>query len=304
MPVGELAGLASALVWACNSTLLRWLAPRADVVVLNALRCAIATLLLFAALLALGRVDALDDLPVRGTLLLLASVVVGVGLGDSLYFHALRLVGVARAQPISMSYPLFTTMLAITLLGEQLSWGALAGIVLVVLGVSLVATAQVRVPASTAAVSGKRLMLTGRELRWGAALALAAGLCWAIGTSLLRPALEGVDLWIATTVRMLGAAVVPQLYAARHMPAVRRVARDSRAFAVGVLWLGVGTAVSLSLFLVSVAHAGAARASALSSAAPLFGVPLAALLLREPVGWRLALGAAITVGGVWLLVLH
>jgi drug/metabolite transporter (DMT)-like permease len=298
VPLGELAGLASAAAWAVNSTLLRWLAPRADVVVLNALRCAIATVLLGGAVVLLGRADQLDDVPLPAAALLLATVVIGIGLGDSLYFHALRLVGVARAQPIAMSYPLFTTLLAMALLGERLSAGALVGVGLVVVGVALVATAQVG-----ARGGGKGIAAQSRQqLRLGAALAIGAALCWAVGTVLLRPALEGVDLWVATTIRMLGAALLLHVYAARHLPAVRRVARDSRAFALGVLLLGVGTAISLSLFLVSVAYAGAARASALSSASPLFGVPLAVMLLRERVTWQLLVGAGTTLAGVWLIV--
>lgn len=95
-----------------------------------------------------------------------------------------------------------------------------------------------------------------------------------------------------------------QVYAVRHLPAVRRVARGQRAFAVGVLLLGIGTAVSLSLFLVAVAEAGAARAAALTSAAPLFGVPIAALILREQITAQILLGAGVTLAGVWLIVLR
>ena len=142
MLVGELSALASALVWACNSVLLRWLSPRADVVALNALRCVVATLLLVGALLVQGRVLELFDVALGPLVLLVASVVVGIGLGDSLYFHALRLVGVSRAQPISMSYPLFTAVLAATLLGEALTLTVLSGIALVTGGVYLVATAH------------------------------------------------------------------------------------------------------------------------------------------------------------------
>ena len=49
-------------------------------------------------------------------------------------------LGVARAQPISMSYPLITTVLAATFLGEAITLQMLVGIVLVVCGVYLVAT--------------------------------------------------------------------------------------------------------------------------------------------------------------------
>jgi drug/metabolite transporter (DMT)-like permease len=142
MPIGELAGLGSALLWACNTVMLRWLSPRADVIALNALRCLIGAAVLLGIVLALGRGADLFRVPLEPLVLLLGSVLIGLGIGDSFFFHALRLVGVVRAQPIAMSYPLITAALAIGLLGEPLSPAALLGIVLVVAGVCCVALAQ------------------------------------------------------------------------------------------------------------------------------------------------------------------
>jgi drug/metabolite transporter (DMT)-like permease len=66
--------------------------------------------------------------------------------------------------------------------------------------------------------------------------------------------------------------------------------------------LGVGTAFAMSLFLVGVHQAGAARAATLSTASPLFGVPLAVLVLKEQITWRLLAGATTTLLGVWFIV--
>jgi drug/metabolite transporter (DMT)-like permease len=324
MLIGELAGLVSALVWACNGALLRWLSPKADVLVLNALRCCIATLLLLVLVVVIGRADQLATLPLMPVLMLVASVLIGIGIGDSFYFHAIRLVGLARAQPLAMSYPLLTALLAVTVLGEQLTPLVAVGILLVVLGVTSVATAHAHPrplegprplgaagaghAADAAASHGlPRWMLPLVALggqRVGVALGLGAAVSWAVGTTLLRPALESIDVWVASAVRMLAAAVVLQIFALRHLPAVRRVARADRRFAVGVLVLGIGTAISLTLFLLSVAYAGAARASALTSASPLFGVPLAVFVLHEQVNARLLVGVGLTLVGVWLIVLR
>ena len=75
-----------------------------------------------------------------------------------------------------------------------------------------------------------------------------------------------------------------------------------RERAGGVLLLGVGTALSIFLFLLSVYEAGAARAATLSSTSPLFGVPLAVFVLKEQVTWRLLAGVGVTLVGVWLIV--
>src|SRR5438067_6202583 len=101
MLVGELSALTSAFIWACNGALLRWLSPRGDVIAINALRCSVAACLMVVTLLVFGRGADLLRLPPGALGLLLASVFFGMGLGDSFYFQALRLVGVVRAQPIA-----------------------------------------------------------------------------------------------------------------------------------------------------------------------------------------------------------
>jgi drug/metabolite transporter (DMT)-like permease len=295
VPIGEVAALGSALLFACNSVLLRWLSPRVnhDVVMLNALRCLVATVLFVGAMLLLGRLPELLDVPLAPLGLLLAGVVLAIGIGDSLYFHALRLVGVARAQPISMSYPLITTLLAATFLGEAITVLTLLGIVLVVCGVYGIATAQAK--------HGRGGLAPG-ALRRGVLLSVVAAACWSCGTTLLRPALEQIDLWVAATIRMAVAALLLQVWAVRRGRVVYGLARRDASLAGGVLLLGVGTALSIFLFLLSVYEAGAARAATLSSTSPLFGVPLAVFVLKEQVTWRLLAGVGVTLVGVWLIV--
>jgi len=295
VPIGELAALASALFWSCNTVLLRWLSPRADhdVILFNALRCVVAAALLLSAMALLGRWPELFDVPLAPLGLLLASVFMGVGLGDSLYFHAVRLIGVAHAQPISISYPLITTVLAALFLGEAITPQVLVGVVLVVFGVYLVATAHGR--------HGRGGLAAG-ALRKGVLLSVIAATCWSCSAILLRPALEQVDVWVASTIRLAAAAGLFQFYAARRGRKLYGLARRDRALVLGVLVLGIGTALAISLFLMGVHHAGAARAATLSTASPLFGVPLAVFVLKEQVTWRLLAGALTTLLGVWLIV--
>ena len=297
MPIGELSGLGSALLWACNTVMLRWLSPRADVIALNALRCSIGAAVLLAIVLALGRGADLFQVPLEPLAFLLGSVLIGLGVGDSFFFHALRLVGVVRAQPIAMSYPLITAALAIGFLGEPLTLTALLGIVLVVAGVCSVALAQ-------APASKLRQPLTAGARRAGILCGAGAALCWATSTTLLRPAAEYIDPGVAAAMRLTVAALVLLLVAGRHLPAVHKVARGSRGFAVGVLLLGLGTAASMLCFVTAVFYAGAARGGALAAASPIFGVPIAVLVLKEQITWRLVAGTGLTIVGVWLILLR
>ena len=63
----------------------------------------------------------------------------GLGLGDSLYFAALKRIGVTRAMPISMAYPVLTSIGAVVLLHETMGPLAAVGIALTLGGVYLVA---------------------------------------------------------------------------------------------------------------------------------------------------------------------
>lgn len=53
------------------------------------------------------------------------------------YYEAMNLIGVARASTISNTTPIFTALLAVPMLGEDITWRLAAGTVLVVLGLVL-----------------------------------------------------------------------------------------------------------------------------------------------------------------------
>src|ERR671926_1720560 len=110
--MGELAALVSALTWGATTVVVRAEARRLDVLLHNALRSTLGsgyTLVLLLALSASGlHAPRLGEGWLLGVTLLVLSVVLMVGGGDSLYFLAVERIGVARAMPISMSYPLLT----------------------------------------------------------------------------------------------------------------------------------------------------------------------------------------------------
>jgi drug/metabolite transporter (DMT)-like permease len=49
-------------------------------------------------------------------------------------------------------------------------------------------------------------------------------------------------------------------------------------------------------------YAGAAKASVINATSPLFGLPLSLVFLHERITRRIALGTALTVLGIWLVL--
>ena len=290
---GELYAIACAFLWALSSALIKSQVHKMPVVSLGAWRTVPALLLYWGLLLFSRRAGELFELPLRTWAFLAGSTLVGLVVGDLLYFQSMKRIGLSRAMPLSTTYPFFTMILALLFLDEQLGWAVVVGALLIAAGAYLLAfPRQARLKGSDE-IQDVNLP--------GVALALAAALCWATSTVMLRVGLEGMDITIANVVRLsvLMIALLPMAlrqskggqFKKYGLPAL------SIVFLAGIVGTGLGTFA----FLTAVQRAGAARTSILTSATPLFGVPFS-LILKERVSRRTLLGTALTVAGVWLTV--
>jgi DME family drug/metabolite transporter len=290
--MGELSALACAGLWACSTIAMRSQTGRVPALAINAFRTGFAAASFWVFLYATGRLSGLALVPAAALGGLLGSVVVGMAIGDSLHIRAMHAIGVSRAMPISSSYPLVTTLLAVVWLGEPVTAWVVAGVVLVVAGVVLVASPSRRLevnPADPAVV------------RKGIAMAVVASLCWATSTVMVRPALASIDPLLANGIRLPIGCLVLALMTLRGR-------RGGNPFAIGrratLVLAGAGllSGVSGGFWLLGVAYAGAAKTAALSSTAPIFATPLAVFLLGEDPSSRTAVGTLLTAAGIWLVL--
>jgi drug/metabolite transporter (DMT)-like permease len=222
--------------------------------------------------------------PPLAYLLLLGSTLCSMGIGDSLYFLAAARIGVSRALPIAAAFPLLTTVGAVLFLSEPPTAALIVGTSLVVGAVALIAGDRIR--------DGKRPDALG--LLWAG----LAACMWAGSGLFLGPALQLVDPLAGNMIRFPIAAVLFVGYLAVMRPAERINAR--------MVWLSVlsavGTLASALMFLSGIDSAGVARGVALNATSPVFSAILAALLLRERVSRRVAVGIVASVVGTILLV--
>ncbi len=293
MIAGELSALASALCWALSSVWLTAHTRRLDAITVNTVRCLVASAFFAVLLPFAGGLAALTRLSWANVAGLLGSVVLIIGVGDTLFFASMERIGASRALPVASANPLITLVLALVFLGEWLSPLDLAGAALTLGGVYLIVAS----PPSTAA---RRPADGGRV---GLLMAVAAAGCWGVGTAVLKTGMSGINVIVANAVRQPAAALLLLGFMAvrgRSLAPVRRLSRRQQAslLAASLLASGIGSI----LFVYGIQYAGAAKGAILSNTTPLFGLPFSARLLRERLTPGLIAGTILSVIGVWMIV--
>ncbi|WP_286194013.1 DMT family transporter, partial [Synechococcus sp. CCAP 1479/10] len=203
------AALAAAFCWAFSSLLWRRLPTSLSAARLNLLK----NLLAVALLLPLALVMPWQMAP-RSLVLLALSGVLGIALGDTLFFAALRRLGTRRTLTIDAGGPAVTSLAGVALLGEVPRPAQWLGIALITLAVLLVV--HQRAPRQDGPEAG---LPTGGDGAGGAlasndglgvALALGALACGSGGALLARAGLlaGGPEPLQAATLRLAAAALV------------------------------------------------------------------------------------------------
>lgn len=294
--MGAAAALASSALWALTSVMLASQSGRVPPLVMSAIRSFTASLVLLGILVATAGVVQYGEMTFITGISMMGSGIMGQAVGDTLYINALGNLGVTRTFPITNSaYPFITFMLAVVLLGEDVTWTLPLGGALIVAGISWIVLAQRRADA-TANVKV--------ELVRGVVFALGAAAAWATATVWLRGQQGNLDAIGAATLRIpaASAATIATLAltsgtrtAPLRLPSPPSIAVIAMA---GVLGTGVGSI----LFIYAVEDIGAARTAFLTTSAPVFAIPMGVLFLRERVTMAGLIGTAITVAGIWLVL--
>lgn len=190
-------------------------------------------------------------------------------------------------------YSPFVILLSMLVLGERflpMQWGGLA---LVLGGILLVSYSR-----SDASVHGS-------GLRAGIAWAVLSVFAMAIGIVMAKPMLERHSfLWVVSLRVFAGFAGLA--LAALLRGELRRIwtaYRQVRHWGWIVAGALVGTYLSMMLWLAGYKYTQASIAAVLNELAAVFILPLAVLILREPVQARQWIGVGLALAGVTLVVI-
>jgi drug/metabolite transporter (DMT)-like permease len=287
--MGALAALAAAFVWSVASLLFERHGRVVGGLVLNIVKCIVALVLMVPTHIALSGSLALTTIAPSGYGLLAASGLVGLAVGDSLWFACMLRMGAQRALLLYTVAPPMSAVLGHLVLGENLSPWAGVGIAITLAGVAWV----IRDRTDDAEPIDAAGVLFG----------LGSAACQAAGTVLTKLGAPGADSLEVSIVRLLagvvGLAVV--MAATGNLRRIATVFQDratARAlFAASIFGTYLGVWFMNAGFLLT----SIGVAATLNATSPIFVILLAWLVYRRRPTLRAMTGALVAVAGIALL---
>ena len=286
--MGVFAALGTALCWAIAARLFRTTSNAFSPLTMNFWKGVVSVAIL-AMVLSFSPQPAFQS---TTFLWLLLSGFIGIGIGDTCFFKALKTIGDSQAVLVAETLaPLFTALFAMAFIGEWITWQQWIGVAVVLFSVDMVIKARKRSATHVFARSG---YLYG----------VGAALCQAVGAVVSRDILSTGDMTpsAAAFIRLIGGIlfVVPLIMMTKSnwLPAVQQGQRVWPVFIVATL-LGTTGAIYLQMFAFAYAKAAIVQTLIATSALMSLGV---AWVMGEKTTSLTLIWSAIALAGVAILV--
>lgn len=294
--LGGAAALASAFLWAVSAILFRRVGDAVSAMGINLAKGLVALACMAALLLPTGLAgvdpDSLTALAISG--------LVGITLGDTLYFMTLVRLGPRRTLLVGALIPVVTALIAAVMLGERVPLLAWLGMALTITGVTTVLWQR-----SAEADRGQGKNGVGKGVEWrrsGLFFALLFVFANALGIIASKLGVADMPALEATFIRQAFAIAGLTFWGLmlRDLLGWVRPLRDVRLLKPLLLAALIGAFLGTWLSIVALKYTYVAVAATLNSTSPLFILPLAAVMMGERIRVREVLGAATAVAGVGL----
>ncbi|MFB2771853.1 DMT family transporter [Pelatocladus sp. BLCC-F211] len=297
---GEIAALSAACLWAIASVVYGRLGERIPPVQLNFMKGIVAIALLLLTIVLSG--ELFPNIPPTPLCLILLSGVVGIGLGDTVFFASINTLGPRRALLMGTLAPPITAIGAMIFLQEKLNLSAWCGILLTILGVAWVVTE--RTPEDGG--DGGRVSGSAMRLWWGIGFGVLAAIANAMGALFSRAAFSNANvspLW-AALLRLSAGVLILLLWGLFFQPKNRTIPysdwRSARLIPAIIFAAFCGTYLGIWLQQIALKFTVAGIASTLLQTSPVFIIPIG-IWLGEKVSWRAIAGVMIAIAGIGLL---
>jgi drug/metabolite transporter (DMT)-like permease len=297
MLIGVAMALLASLGWAVSSILIKHLAGKIDTLSINTIRLWIGSSMLLSFIVVSGRSADLFDIPMHSLGYVLASGILAMAIGDTLYIKSLALLDASIAFPIAQCAFVVTAGLAAILwLDEPYTWITLAGAILVLAGIYLIASEE------NGDAKSRGFQTISRA---GVIVTLGAAFIWTASTIALKIGAEGIDAFVVAAIRISIATLVLTVLALLRR---NKGTLQFRQYGVRNLLLvaaaGITTYVVASVaYVLAIQMIGAGKTVLLTASSPLFALPFAILFLKERPTRSTIAGVVVSVCGVYLVVM-
>ena len=253
----------------------------------SALRFLIAGLLMFIWNSWRGE---LAWLPIKQNFLsLLALGATGVLSYNYFFATGLQYTSAITAALIIVINPVFTTCIASFFMGEAWNWRTLVGVVISLLGVSLVVS------------KGDLSVLTQMSIGVGEVYLFGAVASWVAYTLIVKKVTRTIGTGLVTTVSTMMGAVMLLIVSAIQENQWSTVLHVSNQIILEILYLAVcATVVAFLLFNWGIQRIGATKASAYINLMPINALWIAVFLYGEKISVYHLLGMSLTLAGVFI----
>jgi DME family drug/metabolite transporter len=315
--LGEIIALGSAFAFGISNVLFRKVERVYPPLIINLTRTSLGTIIFLILILINNNVSEIYFIVANSTILLLLifSGLFGQAIGDTIYYYSQKYVGVSIALPISLSFPIWTSLYALILLNQYLTLNSMLALFLILIGIlifsrnsnSLISIENEKDNINSKGKDNKNLII----IYLGIFLAIISANSWALGAISADMAFQEFmyDTNVGNMVRFIP-AIIFMLFLIPVTKLNDNVQKkEPKSFFkksnLSFLLLGsiVGTVFGAFLYLEGINLLGSAKASIFYSTSPLFATPLAVLFLGEKMDKKVILGTILMISGIWVLFL-
>ena len=290
--LGEISALVTAFLWSGSAMIFTAATVRIGSMNVNINRLIFATILLSVTV-------AIMQLPIHLSssqiINLSISAVIGLVFGDSFLFKAFQEIGARLSMLIMSLAPAIAAVLSYIFLGETLSIIAITGIVITIIGISIVVIER-----NGGSASKYRITFAGIVYSICGALGQGVGLIFA------RMAFDegAIHGFVASFIRIsvATACLLPvAVLTHRYRNPVKIFSKDRRALWLTIIGSLLGPYFGITFSLIAIANTHVGIAATIMSIVPILMLPLVRYVYKEKLSWRAIAGACVAVGGVAML---
>ena len=222
---------------------------------------------------------------------LVASGIIGIAVGDTLFFKSLQDLGAKMQVLYFMLGQIVTMLLSFLLLGDVLTLEEYTGAMILLCGIVIVTWGrQEDHPNKSRGIIGGFLSI----------------LCFSVSTVMIKFTEDDIDIVSASFYRMLAGTLIMTLFGltTHKMKSWITPLRDYKTLALFLLNVVVITIGGFILSMYAIKSISVSLASILSTTEPVFVLLLAYLINHEKVSKRELIGTAVSIIGLLIIILH
>ncbi|MBD3191187.1 MAG: EamA family transporter [Candidatus Heimdallarchaeota archaeon] len=140
--LGHLAAIGSMICSGIATILFKSQSDKVKPAGVNILKIVPASIAFVITSLVIGNIQDITNISWTAFIPLVSAAIFGIVGGDLLYLPSQHLIGVSKAYPIGMSYPLLTYIFSMIFFKEEFKLTKFLGIIIVILGISLIASSK------------------------------------------------------------------------------------------------------------------------------------------------------------------